>query len=410
MLNFEYQNKTKIIFGRNQLTQISKEIPSDARILLTFGSERIRISGLLDQIKKCLGSRVIFEFSGIQPNPDYDHLMKAVNFIHKERITYLLAIGGGSVIDGTKFIAAATYWELGDPWEIVLHQGKGLRHALPLGCIVTLPATGSEANPHAVISRSVRQISLPSAGGFQASSGAFSMQQQAEHEKLEFSNPMVQPQFAVLDPLLTYSLTQEQVGFAIIDAFTHVLEQYLTYPVGANLQDRIAESILETLLNDGMYSFQHLNDYQSRSNLMWASSLALNGLIGAGVPQDWSTHLIGHELTALFDIPHAQSLAVILPALLTHKAHQKKEKLMQLGQRVWHLKYEDSEHLIAETINQIATLFRKLGASTQLSELGIFEESIPLIIERLKKHHAVGIGEHQNMSLEECYKILIAAL
>ena len=409
MLNFEYQNPTKIIFGRSQLSKISQEIPSDARVLITFGSERVRQSGLLEQIKQQLGSRAVFEFSGIQPNPDYDVLMEAVQFVHQEKITYLLAVGGGSVIDGTKFIAAATYWELGDPWELVLHQGKGIRHAIPIGCILTLPATGSESNPHAVISRSVRQISLPSAGGFQASSGAFAMQRQAEHEKLEFSNDAVYPKFALLDPELTLTLNKTQIGLAIIDALTHVFEQYLTYPVGATLQDRFAESVIQTLLTDGLYSYEHPNDYQSRANFMWSASMALNGLIGAGVPQDWSTHLVGHELTALFDVSHAQSLAVILPAMLTVRMNEKSDKLEQLGIRVWQLDSNTSS-IQEQVIEKIKQIFIHLGAKITLSELQISESDIPVIIDRLKKHHAVGIGEHNNMSLEDCERVLKAAL
>lgn len=410
MLNFEYQNPTKVLFGKGQITKISNEIPSDARILIVYGGGSVIANGTMDMARRALSGRNITEFGGIEPNPDYETLMQAVEIVKKERITFLLAIGGGSVIDGTKFIAAAACWELGDPWEILHNKGKGIRNVIPFGCILTLPATGSEMNHHAVISRKTRQISLPSASGSQGNYGAMAMHSQIEKEKLSFSNDKVFPQFAVLDPETTFSLPKSQIANGIIDAFCHVIEQYLTYPVNATLQDRFAESIMLTLLEDGIKSYQQPDDYDSRANLMWCATMSLNGLIGAGVPQDWSTHAIGHELTALFGLAHAQTLAIVLPGTMAVRKQEKKAKLLQYAARVWGIRNGNEEEIIQQAIEKTISFFESLGFSTHLSAYDIKEEQIPAIGERLLKHGMTGIGEHGTVTLDTCEDILRKAL
>ena len=410
MLNFEYQNPTKVLFGKGQITKISHEIPSDARILIIYGGGSIIANGTMELAKRALAGRNITEFGGIEPNPDYETLMKAVEIVKKERINFLLAIGGGSVIDGTKFIAAAACWELGDPWEILHNQGKGIRNVIPFGCILTLPATGSEMNHHAVISRKTRQISLPSASGSQGNYGAMAMQSQIAKEKLAFSNDKVYPQFAVLDPVTTFSLPKSQIANGIVDAFCHVIEQYLTYPVNANLQDRFAESIMLTLLDDGIKSYQQPDDYDSRANLMWCATMALNGLIGSGVPQDWSSHAIGHELTALFGLAHAETLAIVLPGTMAVRKLEKKAKLLQYAKRVWGIHGQDEDAVIQQAIDKTIAFFESLGFATHLSAYNIKEEQIPDIAATLLKHGMTGIGEHGSVTLDVCEEILHKAL
>jgi NADP-dependent alcohol dehydrogenase len=410
MLNFEYQNPTKVLFGKGQIAKISHEIPSDARILIIYGGGSIIANGTLEQAKRALSGRNITEFGGIEPNPDYETLMKAVDVIAQKRINFLLAIGGGSVIDGTKFIAAAACWELGDPWEILHNKGKGIRNIIPFGCILTLPATGSEMNQHAVISRKTRQVSLPSASGSQGNSGAMAMHSQIAKEKLAFSNDKVYPHFAVLDPLTTLSLPKAQIANGIVDAFSHVIEQYLTYPVNANLQDRFAESIMLTLLDDGIKSYQNPNDYDSRANLMWCATMALNGLIGAGVPQDWSSHAIGHELTALFDLAHAETLAIVLPASMLIRKQEKRAKLLQYAKRVWNIDGQDEDVVIQQAIDKTVNFFESLGFATRLSAYHIKEEQLPTIAATLLKHGMNGIGEHGSVTVEVCEEILHHAL
>ncbi len=410
MLNFEYQNPTKVLFGKGQIAKISHEIPSDARILIVYGGGSVIANGTMDMVRKALAGRKITEFGGIEPNPDYATLMQAVAIVKEERINYLLAVGGGSVIDGTKFISAASCWELGDPWEILNNQGKGIRNVIPFGCVLTLPATGSEMNHHAVISRKNRQISLPSASGSQGYSGAMSMQSSIESEKLAFSSHKVFPQFAVLDPVVTFTLPKVQIANGIADSFCHVMEQYLTYPVNAHLQDRFAESILLTLLEDGIKSYQQPEDYDSRANLMWCATMALNGLIGAGVPQDWSTHAIGHELTALFGLDHAQTLAIVLPATMIVRKQEKKEKLLQYADRIWGIRGDNADEVIQQAIDKTIVFFGSIGLGSKLSAYNIGPEHFPEIAAKLLKHGMTGIGENGSVTLKTCEEILHTAL
>ncbi|WP_024873097.1 iron-containing alcohol dehydrogenase [Tolumonas lignilytica] len=411
MLNFEYQNPTKILFGKGQIAKISHEIPSDARTLIVYGGGSVIANGTMDLVRKALVGRKLYEFGGIEPNPDYEILMHAVEMVQKERINYLLAVGGGSVIDGAKFISVAVGWELGDPWEILNNHGKGIRNAIPFGCVLTLPATGSEMNQHAVISRKNRQVSLPSASGSsQGNAGAMSMQSSIESEKLTFSNNKVFPQFAVLDPVATFSLPKKQIANGVASAFCHVIEQYLTYPIKANLQDRFAESILLTLLDDGIKSYQEPEDYDSRANLMWCATMALNGLIGAGVPQDWSTHAIGHELTALFDLDHAQTLAIVLPATMHVRREEKKEKLLQYAERIWGIRGDDHDAVIQQAIQKTVEFFESLGLATKLSDYNIHADQLPEVSVKLLKHGMTGIGERGSVTLEICEEILRTAL
>lgn len=383
MYNFQYANPTRVCFGEGQIAKLPELIPAGSRLLVLYGGGSIKQNGVYDQLTQALAGREWLEFPGIGANPQYDQLMEAVDLVKRERIDFLLAVGGGSVVDGSKFVAAAARFEGDDPWEILLHKAP-IKAALPLGCVLTLPATGSESNPAAVVSRG--------------------------EAKLSFMNPLVQPVFAVLDPTTTYSLPPRQVGNGVVDAFVHILEQYLTFPVGGEVQDRLAEGLLQVLVDNGPRALAEPTNYQVRANLMWAASLALNGLIGRGVPQDWSTHAIGHQLTALHGLDHAQSLAVVLPSLLREQAAQKQEKLAQFAERVWHSSREDKALRIEEAIIRTEQFFQQMGVGTSLADYGLDARCIPGICSNLKLFGLTALGEQQDIDPDKVARILSHAL
>lgn len=380
MQNFSFHNPTRIVFGEGQISELATLIPQDARILFTYGGGSIKNNGVYDQVKTALNQHTLFEFGGIEPNPRYETLMRAVAMVKENKIDYLLAVGGGSVVDGTKFIAAAVEYE-GEPWDILAKHAP-VTKAMPLGCVLTLPATGSESNGNSVVTRASAQ------------------------EKLSFGSPLVYPQFAVLDPTTTYTLPPRQIANGAVDAFVHIMEQYLTYPVNAKVQDRFAEGLLLTLIEEGPRALAEPTNYQVRANLMWAATMALNGLIGVGVPQDWATHMIGHELTALHGLDHAQTLAVVLPALMQHQRAQKREKLLQYGRRVWQLNNADEEELITAAIQRTKDFFEQMGTPTTLSGYGISTDAIPAIVAMLEKHNLTALGEHGDITPAASRKIL----
>lgn len=384
MRNFNFQNSTRILFGRGQIENIADEIPADARVLLVAGGGSIRKNGVLDQVTKALVGRDVHEFWGVAPNPDVAALLPALDIVRKERIDFVLAVGGGSVIDGAKLIAAAARTEV-EPWAI-LAKGARVTGALPLGVVLTLPATGSESN------------------------GAAAISNKETGQKLVFVSPHCFPRFAVLDPETTFSLPRRQVSNGIADAFVHVLEQYLTYPAGGVLADRLAEGLLLTLKEQGPLALSDPQNYEVRANLMWAANLALNGLIGQGVPQDWTTHHIGHELTALFGIDHARSLALVLPAVLEARRQQKAEKLLQFGARVFGIRGADEAEVIDTTIAQTAAFFESLDIPTRLSAYGIGEEVVPQVVAKLKADRRLRMGERLDITPEAAGKILTLAL
>ncbi len=382
MLNFYFYNPTRIFFGEHEVNQLADLIPKDKRILLTFGKESIKKNGLYERIKDILKDRVIFDFGGIGGNPEYEYLLKALPFIKEHNINFLLAVGGGSVIDGTKFIAAASEYE-GDSWDL-LQANVGstitfapMKSALPIGCVLTLPATGSEMNCGAVITKS------------------------ATKDKLCFGHEALYPQFSILDPSLTYTLPPHQTANGIIDTFVHVTEQYLTYPVQAAVQDRFAEGVLQTLIEEGPKVLENPHDYKARANLMWAATCATNGFFCFGVPDDGATHYLGHELTALFNLDHGVTLAIVLPILLHIKRQQKKEKLLQYAERVWHIKDGSDDAKIDQAIEKTRTFFESLGVKTRLRDYGITAEHMPQLIAQLERHHLTELGEHRDIDLKQ---------
>jgi NADP-dependent alcohol dehydrogenase len=307
--------------------------------------------------------------------------MEAVEVIKKENVEFLLAAGGGSVIDATKFIAAAAQYDDGDPWDILAKQ-KPVESALPMGVVLTLPATGTEMNKNSVISR------------------------KSTGEKFSFASPYSFPQFSVLLPDAAATLPREQVANGVVDAFVHVLEQYLTYPVNAPLQDRIAEAILLTLIEEGPKVYTDPSDYDSMANLMWSATMALNGVIKAGVPEDWSVHSIGHELTALHNIDHARTLAIVLPGLWHVLKEEKKDKLVQYGERVWNISEGTDDERADKAIDRTVEFFESLGIKTRFSDYGIPEETIDKIVVRFKKRGWLWTGDRKLVTLTVLRKVL----
>lgn len=379
MLNFNFQNTTKILFGKGQIPEIANEIPASARILITCGGGSAEKNGTLAKVRDALSGRMIVEFGGIEANPTYETLMKGVEIARREKIDYLLAVGGGSVIDGTKFMAAAISFD-GEPWDILVKQAA-VATAVPFGVVLTLPATGSEMNEGAVISRTETK------------------------DKLVFFTPLVAPQFSVLDPEVTFSLPPRQIANGVCDAFVHVVEQYLTYPVNAPLQDRMAEGILLTLIEEGPKTLANSSDYEARANMMWCATMALNNLIGQGVPQDWSTHRIGHEITALYGLDHAQSLAVVLPALMDEMRDEKREKLIQFGHRVWGITVADEEVVIDQAIAKTRGFFESLGISTMMKGYDV-PFAPAQVVAQLERHGLIAIGEREKVTPTIVRKVL----
>mgnify|MGYP000521866135 CR=1 FL=1 len=389
MLNFSFQNTTQILFGEGQIAALKKRIPNDARVLVTYGGGSIKKNGIYDQVAAALSEHTWFEFSGIEPNPTYDTLVKSLDIIKENDINFILAVGGGSVIDGSKFIAAAALFEgtdeSNDPWDIVSKQAR-IKNALPLACVLTLPATGSESNIGAVVTR--------------------------DGNKLAFHNPRVRPAFAILDPKVTLSLSDRQISNGVVDAFVHTMEQYLTYNVNGKVQDRFSEGLLLTLIEEGpkALAVETSQDLDVRGNIMWAASMALNGLIGSGVPQDWATHMIGHELTGTHGIDHARTLSIVLPAVMKVCKEAKREKLLQYAQRVWNLTDGDEESRINRAIEFTEQFFDMMQVPTRLSHVDLGESDIDLLIEKLVQHGMVKLGEHADITPEISREILITAL
>ncbi|MDQ1095721.1 MULTISPECIES: iron-containing alcohol dehydrogenase [Chryseobacterium] len=383
MLNFEFKNPTKILFGKGEIAKIEKEIPEGAKILMIYGGGSIKNNGVYDQVRKALADFEFYEFGGVPANPEYEVLINALTFIKEKNINYLLAVGGGSVIDGTKFLSAAAQYE-GEPWEILkkpvrTFEGQGM----PFGTILTLPATGSEMNSGYVISR------------------------RETNEKLSSGGPGLFPQFSVLDPEVVRSIPKNQIANGITDAYTHVLEQYMTAPSSADLQERIAESILISLQQTAPKVMEEDFDYDAAGNFMWCCTMALNGLIQKGVITDWAVHAMGHELTAYYGIDHARTLAIIAPSHYRYNFETKKEKLAQYAERVWNITEGSVEEKAEAGIRKMEDFFHSLHIQTRLSD---YVEDYQNTAERVKKafteRNWLGLGEYKALSPEDAYQIV----
>lgn len=384
MLNFELYNPVNYVFGKGQMEKLTGLVPSNTKILIAYGGGSIFKNGVYQQVKAALPNHEILEFGGIEPNPRFETLMKAVELIRTEKIGFILAVGGGSVIDGVKFISGAVNFE-GDAAEILKKRilFKDVSKVIPFGTVLTLPATGSEMNSGAVVTL------------------------EATQEKLTLGGSALFPVFSIVDPTVITSLPKRQLQNGVVDAYTHVLEQYLTYPHDALLQDRISESILQTLIEIGPKVVENPSDYKLASNFVWCATMALNGLIQKGVPSDWATHMIGHELTALYEIDHARTLAIIGPNLYRVMFDTKKEKLAQYGQRVWNLKGDSTEDIAEQAIEKTVAFFHEMGMKTKLSEnTENYEKTADFIVERFEERGWKTLGEKQNISLDKVRTIV----
>lgn len=380
MKNFIFANPVKIIFGKDTIKNIAKEISHNHKVLIIYGGGSIKKNGVYDQVIKALEKNEYFEFSGIEPNPHYETCMKAVELIKEKNIDFVLAVGGGSVIDATKFIVAAACFE-GDPWNI-LDKGEKIKKALPFGTILTLPATGSEMNCGAVITKATTE------------------------DKLAFGSPLVYPKFSILDPTTTFTLPAKQIANGVVDTFVHVIEQYLTYQEDDTLlSDLMAEAILKALIIDGPKALLSSTDYDVRANLMWASTWALNGWIAQGATEDWATHMIGHELTAFYGIDHGQTLAIVLPGVMLVLKDQKQKKIERLGREIFGLTGLSGGVLIDKTIQNVEGFFHQMGIKTRLSDYGLGDEAIDKVANRLNQR-GWKLGECKNITGEVAREIL----
>jgi len=362
MLNFSYCNPVRVVFGKDVIAELAELVPAGSKTLMIYGGGSIFKNGVHAQVKNALANVTLVEFGGIEPNPHYETCMKAVELARKEKIDFLLAVGGGSVVDATKFIAAAIPFTQGDPWQILAGQTP-IESAVPFGCVITLPATGSEMNCNSVISR------------------------ESTHEKLYFGSPLVYPAFSVIDPQTTFTLPVRQTVNGIVDTFVHVMEQYMTFDVNAPLQDRLSESIIKTLIEESPKVLANPNDYDVRANLFWCSTLGLNGVIGCGVVQDWATHMIGHELTALYGLDHAVTLAIVMPQLWRHQLANKKDKLTRFGREVFGVSTAEA------AIEKTEAFFHSLGVKTTLAEYNVSAKDAAAEVSKRFSNRGWAMGE-----------------
>ncbi|MCO5259036.1 MAG: iron-containing alcohol dehydrogenase [Crocinitomicaceae bacterium] len=388
MNNFEAYNPTRIVFGKDQYHRINELMTEQSikKVLLVYGGGSIKKNGIYDQVMAHLANFSVVEFGGVEANPEYSTLMKAVEIVKKESIDFILAVGGGSVIDGVKFIVGAALYD-GEPWDVLERKpGCKFTNALPFGVVLTLPATGSEANSSAVINRSELKM------------------------KRTLGGPNLFPIFSICNPQVVASLPKRQIVNGIVDSFMHTLEQYLTYPSGNLLQQRQAESILQTLVEIAPKILENPSDYEAAANLMWCSTHALNGNLRAGVPTDWCTHMIGHELTAFYGIDHARTLAIIAPRLFENQFDNKFNLLVQYGKRVWNLSGDD-KMIANQAITKTESFFQQLGIQTKISD---YTTNTAFIADEIKNRFIdrgwTGMGERKAITPDDVKEIVLNAI
>lgn len=380
MYNFIFQNPTRLVFGKGQIAQLANLIPTDKKVMITYGGGSIFKNGIYNQVKEALRHHNVSEFGGIEPNPEYETLMGCVAQCKEKEIDFLLAVGGGSVIDGTKFIATALKWD-GEPWDF-LEQPLAVEKAIPIATVLTIPATGSEMNNGSVISRRERK------------------------QKLFFFNNACYPQFSILDPTAIYSLPKKQIANGIIDTYVHVVEQYITFNNSALVQSYWAEGILKTLIEVAPKLMENQTNYDTCSNFMYSATMALNGFIAMGVPQDWATHMIGQELTALHGLDHGVTLAIVYPGVLRVMREQKSEMLLQYAERVWSINDGSDDEKIDKAIAATESFFQSLGVGTHLTDYNIGDETIAQVSERFSDRKML-LGERGNITPSKVEEILI---
>lgn len=381
MNNFEFYCPTKMVFGKGSIAKLSELIDKNQKVLMVYGGGSIKKNGVYDQVKEALKNHTVIEFSGIEPNPAYETCMKAVEIVKKEGIDFLLAVGGGSTLDGTKFIAAAAKYEGPDPYELASRE-LPFEDALPIGAVMTLPATGSEMNCAAVISRL------------------------STKEKFAMRNPLVYPKFSIVDPETTYSLPINQVRNGIVDTFVHVMELYATYDVNTPLQDSWALGLIKTLIQEAPKVLKNNMDYDAKANICWCATCGLNYWLSVGAVQDWSTHRIGHELTALYGLAHGESLAVVLPRLWKERKEDKTCKLAKLAREVYGCKENDDLKAADCAITKTEDFFNSLGMKTKLADYKVNSiEAAERIKERFEQRETL-LGEDLKVTPQMVYDVL----
>lgn len=364
MNNFEFKNPVKLIFGKGQIAKLSEEIARGTKVMMTYGGGSIKRNGVYDQVIDALKKAEceVIEFGGIEANPDYSTLVKAIDICKKKNVEMLLAVGGGSIIDGTKFIALASKYNDGEPWDIITKHIE-VDDAIPFGSVLTLPATSSEMNNGGVVSR------------------------RETKDKYAFSSPYTFAKFSILDPEVIYSLPKRQIANGITDIFAHTLEQYLTIDNKTMVMDEWAEGILRTLITLAPSLTEEKKSYDVCANYMLTGTLGLNGFISMGVVQDWATHMIGHELTAQKGLDHGQTLAIVFPGTMSIMRKEKHDKLLRYADKVWNISTgngKSEDDVIDEVIEKTDKFFQSVGQKTRLSDYNIDKDTIDIIVAKFK--------------------------
>ncbi len=385
--NFVYHNPTKLIFGRDQLEHLKNELPQYGnRILFVYGGGSIKKIGLYDQVIGLLKEMNVhtFELSGVEPNPRLTTVYKGIDICKQNDIQFILAVGGGSVIDCAKAIAAGTKYD-GDVWDLVTKK-KEAEDALPIGVVLTLAATGSEMNSNSVITR------------------------WETNEKYVWKSPHVYPKFSILDPAYTIYVPKEQTVYGIVDMMSHVLEQYFHTPTNAPVQERMCEAVLQTIIETAPLLVEDLENYDLRETILFAGTIALNGTLSMGVQSDWGTHHIEHALSAVYDIPHGGGLAIIQPNWMKYVVDENVEKFKQLAIRVFDVDPtgKDEREIALEGIKKLRQFWTSIGAPERLSDYQIDDSNLELLADKVMDGGE--IGNFKKLNRDDVLEILKMSL
>ncbi|MBR8537582.1 iron-containing alcohol dehydrogenase [Carboxylicivirga sediminis] len=387
MRNFTYEASTKILFGKNRIVEIGNEIlPYGNSVLLAYGGGSVKKSGLYDKIVEVLnnsGIRLV-ELAGIQPNPRVESVREGIRLCREHDVKFILGVGGGSVIDCIKAIAMGVAYE-GDVWDFYIRKAK-MESVLPIGAVLTLAATGSEMNGGTVISND------------------------ATKEKRATGHDSLRPKFSVLDPTITFTVNNWQTAAGVVDVMSHIFEQYFTQDKGTFVQDAMAEGILKTCIHYGPILLKDPENYEARANIMWASSLALNGLTATGkLSGDWATHMIEHEVSAIYDLTHGAGLAILFPVWMDYILDEKTApKLAQYSRNVWGVKEDDDVEAARQGITKTREFFNAMNMPASLEDVKITNENIEAMAEGACKFGPVGM--YKRLGKEDVAAILTKAL
>ena len=385
MLDFDYQAETRILFGKDKIKGIAGEIKKySARVLLVYGKGSIKTNGIHQELVSILNENKISfnELSGIEPNPKISSVRQGIALCRVHELDFILAVGGGSVIDCAKAIACGVYSEK-DPWDFFIKKSEIIK-ALPIGVILTLSATGSESNGFSVISNKDTE------------------------EKLGIGHDILKPKFSILDPSYTFTVSSKQSAYGVVDIYSHLLEQYFSPEKGTFLQDRLAESLMKTCIHYGAKVLTKPNNYEFRAQLMWASSLSLNGLLSCGKTGDWSTHFIEHVVSAVYDIAHGLGLAIITPYWMEYVLGAKDSgKFADYGRNVFSLQGQDDAAIGRDAIEQTKAFFKSLGLPSRLKDVGVEEGSLGQMAKKATKFGS--IGSYSKLDTNDVYEILKTA-